>query len=75
MKLNGNLVLKQTFKGTYQVNPDCTGSGTLIFDVPPGLVGHSVFVIDDGGTELRGLQTDAGSVVTILGRPQFPVGD
>jgi uncharacterized protein YdeI (BOF family) len=74
VSVNGN-ILRQTYTGTYTVNPDCTGSITLVVDIPPGLVTHSDFVIDDDGNETRAVQADAGSVVTIIARRQFPVGD
>jgi hypothetical protein len=74
VNVNGN-VFRQTYTGTYTVNPDCTGSVTLMIDIPPGLVTHSDFVIDDNGAEIRAVETDAGSVITVIGRRQFPVGD
>jgi hypothetical protein len=54
------------------VNPDCTGSITLVVDIPPGLVTHSDFVIDDSGNETRAIQADGGSVVTFTAGRQFP---
>jgi hypothetical protein len=74
VNLNGN-ILRQTYTGTYTVNPDCTGSITLVVDIPPGLVTHSDFVIDDNGNEIRSVETDPGGVLTLVGRRQFPVGD
>ena len=70
---NGNIV-PVTIKGTYMVNPDCTGSITLQIS-PVGLTTHSFFVIDDSGAEFQAMQTDPGVVVTIIARRQFPVGD
>jgi len=74
VNVNGN-VLRQTYSGTYTVNPDCTGSSTLTFDIPMGLVGHGDFVIDDNGNEIRSVESDPGSVITSVGRRQFPVED
>jgi hypothetical protein len=74
VNLNGN-ILRQTYTGTYTVNPDCTGSIILVGDNPPGLVSHSDFVIDDSGNETRTIQADPGAVITIVGRRQFPAGD
>jgi hypothetical protein len=74
VNLNGN-VLRQTYTGTYTVNPDCTGSITHTLNIPPGLVTHSDFVIDNSGDEIRSLEVDPGGVLTVIGRRQFPVGD
>jgi hypothetical protein len=74
VNLNGN-VLRQTYTGTYTVNPDCTGSVILMLDIPMGLVTHSDFVIDDNGNEIRSVETDSGSVLTVIARRQFPVSD
>jgi hypothetical protein len=74
VNLNGN-VLRQTYTGTYNVNPDCTGSITLVVDIPPGLVTHSDFVIDNNGNETRAVEVDPGSVITVVGRRQFSDGD
>ena len=70
--LNGNS-FPVTFKGTYTVNPDCTGSFTIALS-PVGLTSHVDFVIDDDGTEFRAIGTDSGSVLTAVAKRQFAQG-
>jgi hypothetical protein len=65
-------VAQGTFAGTYQVNPDCTG--TYSVQDPQGDTFHAFFVIDDGGNELQIVITDPGTVITCLARRQSPVG-
>jgi hypothetical protein len=57
---NGEIA-KMTIEGTYEVNPDCTGSLTLNV-APLGATVHADFVIDDDGAELRAIGTDSGVV-------------
>ena len=71
---NGTLA-HLTFRGTYAVNPDCTGSMTfhvdqLNADVPLD------FVIDDDGAELRAVTTGnmTGNTETREYRKQFSKG-
>lgn len=71
--INGNLVAS-TGKGTYTVNPDCTGSITAVIS-PLGITTHTFFVIDDSLNELQMLVTDPGLAVTCIARRQFPAGD
>ena len=71
--LNGNIVA-ETGKGTYKVNPDCTG--TYAIQVSPlGITTHGFFVIDDNGNELQVVITDPGTVITCTARRQYPMGD
>ena len=70
---NGNIVAV-TLNGTYTVNPDCTGTFTVLIS-PVGITAHVFFVIDNNGTEFQAIQTDPGVVVTGIARRQFPVGD
>jgi hypothetical protein len=65
---NGN-ILQVTIKGTYTVNPDCTGTLTLQIS-PLGITSHAVFVIDADGAEFRAINTDAGSVITTVAKRQ-----
>jgi hypothetical protein len=63
--------------GTYTVNPDCTGTFTLQVTFPPstgvGVVPVDVFfVIDNGGDEFQAIETDAGFVITRIGRRLYP---
>jgi hypothetical protein len=70
---NGNIV-SVTIKGTYTVNPNCTGTMTLQIS-PVALTTHLFFVIDQNNGEFQALQTDSGIVVTGIARRQFPTGD
>jgi len=67
ISLNGNIV-PLTAEGTYQVNPDCSGTyiipGTTLF-----------FVIADGGNEIHAICVDPGVVLNHTFRRQFPVDD
>jgi hypothetical protein len=78
LNLNGVPVpVPVTEKGTYKVNPDCTGSYTVQFFVggsPSGSTNVS-FVIADSGNEIHGVCTDQGSVTTHTFLRQFPAGD
>jgi hypothetical protein len=70
---NGNIV-PVTIKGTYTVNPDCTGSFTLQIS-PLGLTTHTFFAIDNSAAEFQAIQTDPGVIVTGIAKRQYPVGD
>jgi hypothetical protein len=70
---NGNIG-PQTETGTYTVNPDCTGTYTVVIS-PGGFAAHYLFVIDSSGDELQIICTDPGVVFTGTARRQFPVGD
>ena len=73
LSANGN-IFEITITGTYTVKPDCTGTFTLqVF--PFNATTRLFFVLDDNGTEIRAIQTGGGSVETLIGRRQFPVGD
>lgn len=71
--INGNIVAS-TGKGTYTVNPDCTGTITAVIS-PLGITTHTFFVIDDSLSEIQMVVTDAGTAVTCVARRQFPAGD
>lgn len=62
----------QTEQGTYTVNPDCTGTYTVVIN-PGGITAHAFFVIDDNRSELQIIVTDPGTVITCVARKQFPV--
>jgi hypothetical protein len=70
---NGNII-PVTVTGTYSVNPDCTGTFTLLVS-PFGLTVHNIFAIDDGGNGIKAIETEAGVVVTRNYRRQFPMGN
>jgi hypothetical protein len=67
---NGN-ILRVTITGTYTVNPDCTGSMTLLVS-PVNVTSHVDFVIVRGGAEFRAINTDPGAAITTVGKKQFP---
>ena len=67
LSVNGTIV-PVTATGTYQVNPDCTGTYKL-----PGTT--LVFVIGDSGNEIHAICVDPGVVLAHVFRRQFPVGD
>ena len=69
---NGN-INRVTIQGTYVVNPDCTGSMTLLIS-PLGVTAHLDFVIDDDGTEIRAIATGSGTIETRVYRKQFQQG-
>jgi hypothetical protein len=58
-----------TETGTYQVNPDCTGTYTVSGG---GITVDGFFVISDGGNELRIVITDPGTVINCVAKKQFP---
>ena len=55
--------------GTYQVNPDCTGTYTVSGG---GLTVDGFFVIAQDGNELQIVITDSGNVINCIARKQFP---
>lgn len=55
--------------GTYQVNPDCTGTYTV---TGGGITIDAFFVIDHAGNELQIVITDPGTVINCIARKQFP---
>ena len=70
---NGRIV-PVTWTGTYVVNPDCTGTYTLLIS-PFGSTVRSYFVISDNATEFLAIETEPGFIILRTGRRQFPVGD
>ena len=59
-------------KGTYTVNPDCTGHYEPEMP-PPGRTGAAFFVIVDGGNGLEILPIDPGATINCIARRVFPV--
>jgi hypothetical protein len=53
--------------GTYQVNPDCTGTYTV---TGGGITVDAFFVVDEAGKELRIVITDSGTVINCIARKQ-----
>jgi hypothetical protein len=84
---NGNVTSATTYsqngnigtgagKGTYTVNPDCTG--TIVVQGSGGHASHYSFVIDDSGNGFQYICTDSGAITIVYtgtARRQFPVGD
>lgn len=67
--VNGS-VSQGTSTGTYQVNPDCTGTYTV--KDSSGDTFDAFFVISDNGNQLRIVITDPGTVINCIARKQFP---
>ena len=72
LSANGN-INRVTVQGTYEVNPDCTGSMTFLI-LPFGTTATADFVLDDDGSELRALITTAGVIESRIYKQQFPRG-
>ena len=60
-----------TIVGTYQVNPDCTGTAELQVS-PFDITVHVLFVITDDGDGFQAMETDTGFVITRIGRKLYP---
>jgi hypothetical protein len=72
VSVNGE-IYQAAIKGTYVVNPDCTGSMTLSVSAGGQQFTNQVdFVIVHGGTEFNAINKDPGSVITTVGKKQFP---
>jgi hypothetical protein len=67
---NGN-ILPAAITGTYTVNPDCTGTFTLLV-APIGVTVHVFFAIDTSGDGFQAIETDPGLVITRIGRRLYP---
>jgi hypothetical protein len=63
VSVNGRIVQDQALRGTYSVQPDCTGSETFTIGADP-TQRHADFVIADQGREIVFLETDSGTVFT-----------
>ena len=61
VSFNGLIFSGVAFTGVATVNPDCTGTSTVVSDL--GLVEHFSFVADDRSSELRLLHLAPGSVI------------
>jgi hypothetical protein len=67
-------ILQLTQTGTYTVNPDCTGTYTVLVS-PLGFTVHFFFVIADSGNELVVISADPNTVLAGHARRLFPAGD
>lgn len=65
---NGN-ILRVTIRGTYAVEPDCTGSMTLLVS-PVNVTSHVDFVVVRDGAEFRAINTDPGTAITTVAKKQ-----
>jgi hypothetical protein len=65
-------ILQLTITGTYLVNPDCTGTMTLQVVSPFQATIDVFFVVDNGGDEFQGMETDSGFVITRVARRLYP---
>ena len=65
--LNG-LILHRPFSGTYTVRENCTGTAALKFAT--AITAHLEFTIVAGGSELTGIGTDLGTVLTGYAKKQ-----
>jgi hypothetical protein len=71
VSVNGQ-IYQATIKGTYVVNPDCTGSMTLSVSAGGQHFTNQIdFVIVRDGTELEAINKDSGSVITTVANKQF----
>jgi len=68
---NGTII-PVTETGTYQVNPDCTGTYAVTIS-PIGFTAHFFFVIDVNGN-LQVICLDPGAVFAGTAKRQFPAG-
>jgi hypothetical protein len=66
---NGNIV-SVTVTGTYTVNPDCTGTVTLLIS-PFNATVHANLVIDKNGNAFQAIETEPGLIVTRMAWRQF----
>jgi len=63
---NGNLTLGwRPGTGTYSVNPDCTGTQTIVIAGTPDL--HLQFIVAQSGNTIHQVVTDPGVAVTAEG--------
>jgi hypothetical protein len=67
--INGNVAPGWRLgKGTYSVNPNCTGSQTIVVEGMPDL--HLQFIISRAGKVIRQVVTDQGFATTAEGERQ-----
>jgi len=67
--INGNLAPGfRPGKGTYSVNPNCTGTQTITIDGTPDL--HLQFIVSQAGKVIRQVVTDPGFATTAEGERQ-----
>ena len=69
--MQNGTTLQFAITGTYTVNPDCTGTLTLQV-APIGITVPVFIVIDNNWNEFQAIETDAGYVITRLGKKLYP---
>jgi hypothetical protein len=58
----GNVTREQKLTGTYTLNPDWTGSMTMISLIEPKLRTHYDIFVTDDGRKANMIRTDSGSM-------------
>ena len=67
LSVNG-LIFRRTYQGTYNVNPDCTG--TTNYTDSLGNVFHQDFVVMNGANSIAVVQTDNGVTIAYTAQRQ-----
>jgi hypothetical protein len=69
LSLNGTIVQGEVLTGTFAVNPDCTGSSTIVVsNTTFPRTSHLDVVWVNSSTEFRAIFTDAGTILTVEGK-------
>jgi hypothetical protein len=74
LQSDNGTILQVSQTGTYTVNPDCTGTYTVLLS-PLGFTIHFYFVIADGVNQLEAISMDPNTVLAGTARRQFLSGD
>jgi len=73
VNIGGTVLNPVTFKGTYTVNADCSGTDTVFTGV--GVTLHNSIVVTGGGRRFISTQTDPWAVVQARGQRLGDLGD
>jgi len=65
-KSKNGLIVPVSITGTYQVNPDCTGSAHIVTNDPDEHDRNFNFTVVEHGEQVMAIQTDQGRAVTVL---------
>jgi hypothetical protein len=69
LSINGTIVQGEVLTGTISVNPDCTGSSTLVVSSTPFPRTSTLDVVwVDGSSEFRAIFTNVGTILTADGK-------